>query len=155
MDYEAEYAAGGGTHNESVGSALEHIRNNFPQCENVLFLDAARPFVTAGAIDRYYEYLTGYDAVITARRITDSLGKKGGQFVDRSDYYLIQKPEAFKFNLLYSHFDANSAATAIVQQLPGGARLYKYFDPGLNMKITHPDDLIIAEQLMRIRGEMS
>ncbi|MDR0220520.1 MAG: 2-C-methyl-D-erythritol 4-phosphate cytidylyltransferase [Lachnospiraceae bacterium] len=153
LAYEADYAPSGKMHNDSVKSALDHIHAHYPECEKVVFLDAARPFVTGETVDKYYEFLDDYDAVITAQRITDSLGKEGVRFVDRTDYFLIQKPEAFRFALLYEHFAAESAKTAIVQQLPDEARVYNYFDYGLNLKITYPDDIIIAEELMNTRGD--
>lgn len=152
LNYNADYVKGGATHNESVKNGLDYIQDKYPYCKNVLFVDSVRPFITAKTVDAYFAALTEYEAVITAQHITDSLGKNGEQFVDRMDYYLIQKPEAFRFDLLYQYFDAQSTHTAIVQQLPAAARIYKYFDIGMNIKITYPDDLAIAEQLMKMRG---
>lgn len=151
LDYDADYVQGGKTHNESVRNGLDYIRENYP-CKNVLFVDSARPFITAQTVDLFFSRLSEYEAVITAQHITDSLGKNGEQFVERAEYYLIQKPEAFRFDMLYDCFDAESARTAIVQQLPVNTQLYKCFDIGMNMKITYPDDLVIAEQLMKMRG---
>ena len=151
--YGIECTRGGRTHNESVKNALDYIAENEYDCENIVFLDAARPFVTAKIIDKYFELLSDHDAVITAQHITDSLGKVGEQFVEREDYFLIQKPEAFAFHLLYKYFDAASPVTAIIQQIPAEAKLYKCFDVKQNMKLTYPNDIKIAEQLLELRGE--
>jgi len=145
--YKIECAIGGDTHNSSAKNSLDYIKSHYPNCKKVLFADAARPFIAN--IDEYFTLLDNFDAVITAQRITDSLGCEGKQFVDRSPYYLIQKPEAFSFDLLYNCFSANSPATAIVQQLPSNAKIKKRFITGNNMKITYPSDLPLAEYLMK------
>ena len=152
--YAIECVRGGRTHNESVKNALNYIMENKYHCKNILFLDAARPFVTEEIIDKYFELLSDYDAVITTQHITDSLGKGGEQFVKRDDFFLIQKPEAFIFQLLYKYFDVASTVTAIIQQLPVDVKCYNCFNEKQNMKITYPNDMKIAEQLLKIRGEL-
>jgi len=153
LKYKADYAQGGKTHNESVASALTHIKEECPTCAKVLFADAARPLLTPKVVDNYFNILDYYDAVITAQHITDSLGKIGENFVDRSDYFLIQKPEAFRFGLLIDCFAPKSPKTAIVQHLPNHARVCNYFDFGHNPKITYPGDIDIAAQIMKSRKE--
>jgi 2-C-methyl-D-erythritol 4-phosphate cytidylyltransferase len=140
---------GGASRNESLRNGLEYIKANCPTCEKIFINEAARPFITADTVNEYLGLLDEYDAVITAQHITDSLGKEGEAVTDRSLYYLIQAPEAFRFNLLYDSFKANSPITATVQQLPPQSKVYKYFGFRGNIKITYPEDLILAEQLMR------
>ena len=152
--YDIDCAEAGATHNESVKKGLAYVESRYPDCEKVLFHDAARPFLTAGFVDAYYGFLDdGFDAVITARRITDSLGRDEETFVDRTPYYLIQKPEAFRFDVLCENFSEVSPATAIVQQMPRACRVKRCFDGGQNMKITYREDLILAERLMLLRSE--
>lgn len=145
LRYEADYAPGGATHNESVKNAITYVEQQYPSCEKIVFADSVRPFVSSRMIDTYFELLDDYDAVITAQHITDSLGKKNISFVDRSDYFLIQKPEAFRFPVLQAHFHADSPKTAIVQQMPPEARICNCFEYRQNMKITYPEDLRVAE----------
>ncbi|MDR2594979.1 MAG: 2-C-methyl-D-erythritol 4-phosphate cytidylyltransferase [Fibromonadaceae bacterium] len=147
--YGTECTVGGDTHNASVKNGLDHIKSNYPNCKKVLFADAARPFLASNTVDEYFAMLDDFDAVITAKHITDSLGCDGKQFVDRSPYYLIQKPEAFCFEMLYNSFSANSSATAIVQQIPLNAKIKKNFITGYNLKITYPSDLPLAEYMIR------
>ena len=151
--YELECIRSGNTHNQTVKNSLEYISVHYPSCEKVVFLDSVRPFVTGSLIDRYIDLLDEYDSVITAERITDSLGKYGEIFIDRNRYYHIQKPESFKFPLLNSVFSESSSCTAIVQQLPQNARIYPCFDLQQNMKITYANDLVIAEALMKVKGK--
>ena len=147
--YETECALAGNTHNASVKNGLDYIKCHYPDCEKVLFVDAARPFLASNTVDEYFSLLDNFDAVITTRHITDSLGCDDKQFVDRSPYYLIQKPEAFRFDILYNCFSPDSPATAIVQQLPLEAKIKKYFIAEHNLKITYPGDLPLAEYLMK------
>jgi len=140
---------GGATRNESLKKGLDFIRENHPSCEKILINEAARPLITADLVDRYFEYLDKYDAVITTQHITASLGREGEHVTDRDEYYLIQAPEAFSFPLLYRYFKADSPITATNQQLSFDSKVYRNFEFRNNFKITYPEDLVIAEQLMR------
>lgn len=144
-------AEAGETHNASVKSGLDFVKAHYPACKRLLFVDAARPFLTAELVDEYFAMLDVHDAVITTQYITDSLGKADERFTDRSDYYLIQKPEAFRFDALYTCFSAEMLTTAIVQQLPPQADVYRRFGVRQNLKVTYPEDLPLAEYLMKIR----
>ena len=147
--YDVYTVTGGDTRNASLGNGLEYIAKNFPMCEKVFINEAARPFITTKLVDEYFDLLDQYEAVITTQPITDSLGKEGEAVTDRSQYYLIQAPEAFRFKSLYEHFNAESPITATVQQLPSQSKIYRNFVFRNNIKITYPEDLILAEQLMR------
>ncbi len=139
---------GGSTHNESVQNALDYISLNYENCENVVFLDSVRPFITADIIDEHFNLLKDHDAVITTQKITDSLGSNEVSFVDREDYYLIQKPESFKFKQLYECFSESSNKTAIVQQLPNEVSINKFYGLVDNIKVTYPTDVALVEYLI-------
>ena len=147
--YKIDCVYAGSTHNASVKNGIDYIKSHMPECKNVMFVDAARPFIEASIIDSYFRDLEEYDAVITTKRITDSLGYKNELYIDRTDYYLIQKPEAFRFEMLYEIFTCDSTVTAIVQQLPNYTKVHKRFITSHNLKITYPDDLLLAEFLMK------
>lgn len=151
-NYKIESVSGGNSRNESLWNGLEYINEKYPNCDRVLINEAARPFITPELVDRYVSLLEEYDAVITAKHITDSLGKENHHITDRSQYYLIQAPEAFRFRLLYNHFRAESPITATVQQLPPGSKVYRNFGFRDNIKITYPEDLDLVEFLMRGRS---
>ncbi|MDR3001301.1 MAG: 2-C-methyl-D-erythritol 4-phosphate cytidylyltransferase [Fibromonadaceae bacterium] len=139
---------GGATRNESLKKGLDYIKVTYSICQKIFINEAARPFLTADLVDLYLKYLDGYDAVITAQYITDSLGRNGEVVTDRSEYYLIQAPEAFRFDLLYRYFKADSPITATVQQLPAERKVMRYFDFKRNIKITYKEDLQYAEQFI-------
>lgn len=143
-----EAVTSGNTRNQSLYQALKFVNENYPSCKNVFIHEAARPFISSDLIDRYLSILNEYHAVITAQHITDSLGKIGEHVVNRDQYYLIQAPEAFRFRILYDNFSALSSITATCQQLPEYAKIKKIFDFKVNLKITYPEDVLIAEQIL-------
>ena len=111
--------------------------------------------ITADIVDMYLNKLDeGWDAVITGQRITDSLGCYDEHIVNRDNYYLIQAPEAFRFELLYDSFNESSKITATNQQLPVGSRIFINFDFKDNHKITYYNDLKMIESCMRQRNEI-
>lgn len=140
---------GGETRTASVKAALDHIAKVFPDCQKVIIHDAARPFLTPAIVDELFEALDEYDAVVTTKKIVDSLGSRQNWFEDREDYFLIQAPEAFRFPGIYRSFDADSPTTAGVQQLPEVSRILRYETFSNNLKITYAEDLILAESLMQ------
>jgi 2-C-methyl-D-erythritol 4-phosphate cytidylyltransferase len=142
----------GTTRNRSLKNGLDYIAAHRPDCGKVFINEAARPMLTANIVDEYLGKLDAYDSVITAQHIIDSLGCNLRHETDRADYYLIQAPEAFRFRLLYEHFDPESPLSATNQQMPAGSSLYKYFNFPRNIKITFPEDLIVAEYYMRGTG---
>lgn len=149
--YEVICIRGGETRNQSLYNAIIYIRENIPECRKVLFHEAARPFIKPEILDIYFNELDYCDAIITAAKITDSIGNYNQWYVDRKEFYLIQAPEAFDFNIISKHFLPNSNITATIQQLPSNIRLKKYFDFKNNLKITFPEDLFLAEQLIKLQ----
>lgn len=140
---------GGNTRNESLYNGLKYVKEKISQCSKIFITEAARPFLTSGIISEYINLLNDNDAVITAKKITDSLGSVENWVTDREKYYLIQAPEAFRFDLLYNNFDSNSKITATCQQLPEACSLYCYYNFKNNLKITYNEDLHMAEFMMK------
>ncbi len=137
----------GSTRNESIDNGLKYIAKNF-ECKKIIILDSARPLINHHIVDSYFEKLESYDAVITGQKIVDSLGCYDKHTLDRNNFYLIQAPEAFDFEIMYSSFDKNSAITATNQQMPQDSRLYINFDFQSNLKVTYKSDLtVIADML--------
>lgn len=159
---EAEYAAGriagtyhvptvvgGSTRNESFAHALEYIRTHYPDCTKIIENNAACPLLRSEQVDDIIRLLDEYDFVQSAYKITDALGSYSSRTVDREDYFLIQAPDAYRFPLLLAHFDAAHPNGHPAAQLPAEAKGYNYFCDGQPFKITYPDDLEIAEILLR------
>ncbi len=147
-NYGVETVMGGKTRNESLKNAMEYIKVKYPTCQKIIENNAACPLTTPTVIDRYMELLDEYDFVQTTFPITDALGSYKTRVVDREDYFLIQAPDAYRFSLLYQHFDEKHPNGHPAVQLPESSKGFNYFDYGVNFKVTYPEDIAIAEMLM-------
>ncbi|MBQ9782569.1 MAG: 2-C-methyl-D-erythritol 4-phosphate cytidylyltransferase [Clostridia bacterium] len=150
-EYGVKTVCGGKTRNWSFKNALDYIKENFPDCNKVIENNAACPLTTADVIDEYIKLLDDYDFVHTTFKITDALGSYKSRIVDREDYFLIQSPDAYRFDLLYNSFNADHPNGHPAVQLPENAKGYNYFDYGINFKVTYPEDLKIVEMLINRR----
>ncbi len=151
--YDCICIEGGKERNDTVRNVLDYIIDNEIDCEKILFHDSARPCIESNYINECMEQLNKNDAVITTAKITDSLGKNKSGAIDRTDYYLIQTPEAFIFSKLEKCFSRQSQWTAIVQQLPKEASVFCNYSMGKNLKITYPEDFKYFEFILDNKGE--
>lgn len=143
--------AGGSTRSESVRAGLAAVP---PTVEVVAVHDAARPLArpelwraVIGAVR------AGADAAIPAAPVTDTVKEVGpdGQLVtlDRSRLVAVQTPQAFRAEILKKVHAGGGEATddaALVEA--AGGRVQLVVGPRDNIKITSPDDLLIAAALL-------
>lgn len=141
---------GGETRNRTIRNVLDYIQQRY-NCNSLIICDAVRPMITGGLMDMYFDMLANADAVVTAQRITDSLGCYSFQKVNREEYYLVQSPEGFNFKLLTEYFDSESNLTEVTQQLPENSKIDLYFDFNNNFKLTYQEDLKYLEALIKER----
>lgn len=152
QEYGVTLVQGGNTRNESFKNALDYINKTFPDCEKIIENNAACPMITPELIDEFMDLLDEYDYVNTVYKITDALGSYKDRIANREDFYLIQAPDAYRFPLLYKHFDKDSELCHPAHQLPLTATEYRYFDYTDNYKVTYPDDIKIVEMMMTRRN---
>lgn len=150
--YQVKTVEGGNSRNSSFKNALDYIAENYPDCEKIIENNAACPMITSAMLDEFIALLDEYDYVNTAYKITDALGSYKDRIANREDFYLIQAPDAYRFPLLYKHFDENSPLCHPAHQLPLEAREYRYFGYTDNFKVTYPEDIKIVEVLMERRN---
>ena len=148
QEYGVTLVQGGNTRNESFKNALDYINITFPDCEKIIENNAACPMITPELVDEFMDLLDEYDYVNTAYKITAALGSYKDRIANREDFYLIQAPDAYRFPLLYKHFDKDSELCHPAHQLPLTATEYRYFDYTDNYKVTYPDDIKIVEMMM-------
>ncbi len=151
-DYGVTLVQGGSSRNKSFKNALDYIHEHFPDCDYIIENNAACPMITPELIDHFIGLLSEYDYVNTAYKITDALGSYKDRIANREDFYLIQAPDAYRFPLLYEHFDENSELCHPAHQLPLSTKEYRYFDYTDNYKVTYPDDIRIVEMMMTRRA---
>ena len=147
---------GGRTRAESVQAGLAALtcgRN-----DAVLVHDAARPFVTRTHVERLLSALELADGAVPALPIPDTLKRGDGvvdETVSRDGLWRAQTPQAFRFGRLkaaYRGWPASEEPTddASVMERAGGNVALTPGDPML-MKLTYPEDFLMAEQLAASR----
>ena len=134
--------------NVTKRNGIDYIREH-SACEKIIVADAVRPAIESRVLDKFFVLLDEYDAVASARKITDSLGRYGEWIVNREEYYTLSAPEAFRFDLLERHFKADSPLTESIQQLPDTSKVYLDFDVPYYDKLTYPGDLIRIQHMLQ------
>lgn len=106
-----EPALGGATRQASVRAGLQSLQGDMPDI--VLVHDAARPFVSAGLIDRAIEAAQAGGAtpgVAVTDTICAVLDSERGETLDRGTLRALQTPQAFRYaDLLAAHEKAAAA----------------------------------------------
>ncbi|MCC7259858.1 MAG: bifunctional 2-C-methyl-D-erythritol 4-phosphate cytidylyltransferase/2-C-methyl-D-erythritol 2,4-cyclodiphosphate synthase [Alphaproteobacteria bacterium] len=153
---------GGGTRQESVRRALEHLERLPNPPYKVLIHDAARPFVGARIISDVVHGLDEKNAIIPALPVRDTLKRVQFQAVtatvERADLWQAQTPQGFRF---YEILEAHRIAAAQGKQFTDDAAINENVDIVVhtvlgaesNFKITTQEDLEKARQLVAQRGE--
>lgn len=144
--------AGGASRFESVRNGLARLG----ECDLVAIHDGVRPLLSARMIERGLECAATYGAAIPVVDAVDSFRmEREGELkvVDRSRLKAVQTPQIFAAEVLKEAYSAepNPLFTddATVVELSGVGLAY-YEGERRNIKITTPEDLIIAEALARI-----
>jgi len=147
---------GGKTRQDSVFNGLRAIPSD---TDFVIVHDGVRPFVTHEMISGCLEAADAWGAAITAVPVKDTIkvADADGFIVDtpeRSKLWAVQTPQAFRKDLLLeAHRAARQAGlnatddAALVERL--GFTVKLVMGSYRNVKITTPEDLIIAEALKR------
>jgi 2-C-methyl-D-erythritol 4-phosphate cytidylyltransferase len=148
--------AGGNERQDSVYLGIQAVSGQ--QCEIVVIHDAVRPFVSSRIIDACVgeaqvsgACIVGMPAMETAKLV------KSGQIestLDRNAIWMAQTPQAFELGLIRTAHEkarlerfVGTDDAMLVERLGRKIRII----PGsrLNMKITTPEDLALAEGILR------
>jgi 2-C-methyl-D-erythritol 4-phosphate cytidylyltransferase/2-C-methyl-D-erythritol 2,4-cyclodiphosphate synthase len=147
---------GGKTRADSVQAGLAAI--TAARTQPVLVHDAARPFVSREHVGRLLAALELADGAVPALPVADTLKRGDGlidETVSREGLWRAQTPQAFRVGRLkaaYRRWPANEEPTddAAVVERAGGHVAMVPGDPML-MKLTYPEDFLLAEQLAASR----
>lgn len=145
----AEPVIGGATRSESVLNGLRHCDG-----DQIYIHDGARPLLSLGAFDRLIDTLDNHRAAFLALPVTDALWQVNDNLADtaqpRDQYWLGQTPQAFYLaDILNAHETALSPAdddVAIARM--AGLDVTAVVGSKRNIKITHPEDFVLAEKLL-------
>ncbi|TSD66165.1 2-C-methyl-D-erythritol 4-phosphate cytidylyltransferase [Inquilinus sp. KBS0705] len=147
--------SGGETRFHSVKNAIDQITD-----KDVLIAvhDAVRPMVTATIIDEAYQCAAQHGSAVAAVKSRDSVrqvSEDTSVSLNREGIYLVQTPQTFQSALLINaykqpynqHFTDDAS---VVEQ--SGVKITLIESSYSNIKITFPDDIIIAEALINKKG---
>lgn len=151
---------GGSNRHESVMNGIAQLDNTD---EKVLIHDGARPFVDMCTISEVVEALNTYDAALCACKINDTVKKVSNDgmvecTVDRSSLYSAQTPQGVDV----AKYKTACNSIPNVEDLTDDASVMEAMDYSVkiiigsskNIKITTPDDIAIAEALVKGEGEI-
>jgi len=149
--------AGGSQRQESVALGLDAVADDV---SIVAVHDGARPCVTPDLISKTIQSASRYGSGIAAVKITDTVkhverGLTVTRTVSREKLWAVQTPQTFQIDLLKKAFDAVRKKKATVTdeasalELAGKPPRLVEADMS-NIKITAPDDLVLAAALLKI-----
>lgn len=146
---------GGKERQDSVRNGLNSIYN----CDIVMVHDGVRPFVTEEIIDRAIEETIRYGATtvaVPAKDTIKSVDEDGIviETLERKKLWQVQTPQTFKYEIMKEAFGRAYADgfygtddAALVERL--GYKVKIVEGSYQNIKITTPEDMIIAEAILR------
>jgi 2-C-methyl-D-erythritol 4-phosphate cytidylyltransferase len=152
-----EIVRGGGSRQESVRAALAVVPDDVRQ---VVVHDAARPLVTVELVQATLSALERAPGAICAVPVSDTLksadGQVVGETVSRADLWRAQTPQAFRAAAFRAAHDRAAAEgfegtddAALLERVGAGVIIVTG-DPR-NIKVTDPEDLVMAEALLTAR----
>ena len=144
---------GGATRFQSVRNGLDKIEGE----GLVAIHDGVRPLVSEDIIGASFRLAAIHHCAVAAVRLKESIrmtDQDNTKAVDRSRFRLIQTPQTFDVQLIKKAYrmreDASLTDDASVAEKAG--HVISLFEGSFeNIKITTPEDLVIAEALMKER----
>jgi len=146
---------GGETRFHSVKNGLDAL----PETDLVAIHDGVRPLVSHKTIQHCFEQAALTGAAIPVLPVNETLRMGTMNYsktIDRSTCFSVQTPQVFKTNLLkeayLQNWDASFTDDASVVEKKG-YRVTMVPGNQENIKITHPTDLILAEELLKTKKD--
>ncbi len=150
----------GGEHrHNSVQAGLGRVS---AETKYVAVHDAARPLITVEQIERVFEKCRQWGAATLAEPVSDTVKHANVELmvtgsVDRHHLYAMQTPQIFDRKLLEDAYRAVSEKKSAVTDEASaiellGRKVALVVNDELNLKITYPRDLMLAEFVLQQRG---
>lgn len=162
-DVRIEVLDGGKNRNGTLFNVLKRIKQNgISEDDIILTHDAVRPFIDKRIIDENIESAKKYGACNTVTPAVDTIiYSSDGSFIDnvplRSSVYHCQTPQSFNVSRLYGYYQSMSeedfekytdACTVFTEN---GEKVYLVHGSRDNIKITYPEDIEKAENIIKNR----
>ncbi|MDX2197188.1 MAG: 2-C-methyl-D-erythritol 4-phosphate cytidylyltransferase [Cytophagales bacterium] len=135
---------------------FQTVKNCLSYCSGsglVAIHDGVRPFVSSELIHNSYHMAMDKGNAVAAVKLKDSIRVVTNghtQSIDRSKYYIVQTPQTFRLELIKKAFDTDESPSytddaTVLERL--GENIYIIEGSYINMKITTPDDLMMAKAI--------
>jgi len=150
-----EVCVGGKRRQDSVAAGLAELG----KCDWVVIHDGARPLVTRELIERGLEAAKETGAAVAAVPVTDTVKIAGEdrivrQTPPRQNLWAVQTPQVFRTDIISKAYQKAAGDVtddaSLVERL--GHKVKLYMGAYDNIKITNPDDLILAGVLLKKHG---
>ena len=152
---------GGKERYHSVYEGLKALRN----CDYVLIHDGARPLVTEAVMSRAVQAAVQNDACVVGMPVKDTIKVADAHGFaestpDRSLLWQVQTPQAFAYPLVRGAYDRLMADETLQKGITDDAMVVEHLSGTKvrlvegsyeNLKVTTPEDLVLAEALLKKR----
>ncbi len=150
-------APGGKERQDSVYNGLKLIKG---RTDKVLIHDGARPLVDGTMVKTALDALSGFDGVVAGVPVKDTIKEVQHGVVQktlkREALWAIQTPQLFLYDSLMKAYEAamdegfySTDDAALLER--NGGRVKVIMGSYSNIKVTTPEDVPLAEQLLRDR----
>lgn len=153
---------GGKERYHSVYEGLKALRN----CDYVLIHDGARPLVTEAVISRAVQAAVQNDACVVGMPVKDTIKVADAHGFaestpERSLLWQVQTPQAFAYPLVRGAYDRLMADETLQKGITDDAMVVEHLSGTKvrlvegsyeNLKVTTPEDLVLAEALLKKRA---
>lgn len=141
---------GGNSRFQSVKSGLEAIKER----GLVAIHDGVRPFISHSIIKANYQTASKYDSALTVVDLKDSIrfiSSTSNKSLNRKEYKTVQTPQTFRIDKIKEAYLQKETDyftdDASVYEANGG-KVHLVDGDYRNIKITTPEDIVIAESLL-------
>jgi len=154
---------GGTERQDSVANAVRYLSTiGLDADDRVLIHDGARPLVTGAIIDRCLESLTHYQAAVPGVPVKETVKKVQDGIVlgtlERDQLRAVQTPQGFRFGALQqAHWQAHADGfqgtddVSLAERI--GIPVLLFEGDYRNIKVTTPEDLVVAAAYLDQKGE--
>ncbi|MDD5195765.1 MAG: 2-C-methyl-D-erythritol 4-phosphate cytidylyltransferase [Candidatus Omnitrophica bacterium] len=151
------FVEGGKERNDSVCCGLKALRGDIT---HILIHDGARPFVSAALVKRLIKELRRFPAVICGLPCRDTVKEVHHGFIKktlaREKIFLAQTPQGFKLDVIKKAFCSlrDKKVSDDAQVLEVTRKRVKIIEgESGNFKITYPEDIKLAEAILKLEAD--
>jgi len=158
----AEFVIGGSSRQASTWAAMQHLSSDPPK--SVVIHDAARPFLSAQIVHDVLQALQQFEAVDVAIPTADTIIVERDGFIQsipkRNHIYRGQTPQGFHYHALWRSYQ--EIGDVRLGEFTDDCGIYMECNPmgrvrivkgnSENIKITEDLDIVLADELFRIRA---